>query len=329
MAQKPKTAANRPPEVKYGHERLILLALVLTVVVMSLLSDKFLTFANLSTTTKNFVEPGFISLGMTFVILMGDIDLSVASLTALCAIMTAKVHELTGSTFLALAAVLLVGLLGGIFNGILVGKVRIPAFIATMSTMFVFQGLALGISRGVTISSFPASLQFLAYGDVFGLPVQLILFALASVIFALVLRYSNYGRYIRAIGFSPRCAASSGINVALVKLETFAVSGLMCSIAGLILLARVSTAKATLGAGYDMSAITAVVLGGTAISGGYGTIKGTVMGLVLVGFIRNGFTLARFPSEIATITIGALLLLSIIFSSNAKDWKNILKKERK
>ena len=324
-----RNSMHRPPEIKYGHERLIFALLALMMFILSALSENFFTFANLSSTTKNFVEPGFISLGMTFVILMGDIDLSVGSLTALCTIMMAKVHELTGSTALALLTIAVVGLLGGAVNGLFVGYFKMPAFIATMSTMFVFQGLALGISKGVTISSFPKSLQSLAYGTVFGLPTQFVLFIIAAVIFALVLRFSNYGRYIRVVGFSKRCAGSSGIDVPKVKLATFMISGLMCSFAGLILLARVSTAKATLGAGYDMSAITAVVLGGTSIAGGYGSIKGTVMGLVLVGLIKNGFTLARFPSEIATITVGALLLLSIIFSTNAKGWKNIFNKGRK
>lgn len=317
---------HRRPEVKYGHERLVLIVLIALMIALSCISEHFFTFNNLMSTTKNFVEPGFIALAMTFVILTADIDLSVASLTALCTIIMAKVHELTGSTALALLAVFSVGIIGGIINGLFVGYLKMPAFIATMATMFVYQGLALGISEGVTISSFPASLQFLAYGTVFGLPVQFVIFICVAIIFALILRFTNYGRYLRVIGFNPRCADSSGINVPKVKLITFMISGLMCSFAGLILIARVSTAKATLGAGYDMSAITAVVLGGTSITGGYGTIKGTVLGLILVGVIRNGFTLAHFPSEVATVVVGGLLLLSIIFSSNVKDWKKIFRK---
>lgn len=321
-----RSTLHRPPEVKYDHERLILVLLLLLFVVLSQLSEHFFTFSNLTGMTKNFVEPGMISLAMTFIILLGDIDLSVGSLTALCTIMMAKAHEMTGSTTIALITLLVVGLLGGAITGWFVGYLKIPSFIGSMATMFVYQGLALGISKGVTISSFPSSLQFLAYGTVFGLPTQFVLFIVMAIIFAAVLRYSNYGRYLRVIGFSGRCASSSGINVPRTKLITFMVSGLMCSFAALILLARVSTAKATLGAGYDMSAITAVVLGGTSITGGYGTIKGTVMGLIMIGLIRNGFTLARFPSEIATITVGALLILSIIFSANAKGWKTIFKK---
>lgn len=329
LLSKRENRMHRPPEVKYGHERLILAVLLFMMLFLSMLSDKFFTIANLTNTTKNFVEPGFISLGMTFVILMADIDLSVAGLTALCTIMMAKMHELTGSTALALVVVFGVGLVGGAINGLLVGYLKIPAFIATMSTMFVYQGLALGVSKGVTISSFPQSLQFISYGNICGIPNQFVLFVIIAIIFAIVLKFTNYGRYIRTIGFSSRCATCSGINVPLVKLETFIISGLMCSLAGLVMIARVSTAKATLGAGYDMSAITAVVLGGTSIAGGYGTIKGTVMGLILVGMIKNGFTLARFPSEIATITIGALLLMSIVFSTNAEGWKFILKRREK
>ncbi|MBQ5755742.1 MAG: ABC transporter permease [Erysipelotrichaceae bacterium] len=311
--------AHRPPEIKYGHERLILAVLVLMMIVLSLLSKHFFTFDNLTATTRNIVEPGLIALGMTFVILMADIDLSVGSLAALCTIMMSKVHELTGSTALALLTIFAVGLIGGFINGIFVGYLKIPAFIGTMATMFVYQGLALGISKGVTISSFPKELQFLAYGTVLGFPFQFVLFIVMAIIFAVVLHFTSYGRYIRTIGFNPRCAASTGIDVPKIKLITFMISGLMCSLAALVLLARVSTAKATLGAGYDMTSITAVVLGGTAITGGYGSIKGTVMGLLIIGLLKNGFTLARFPSEIATITIGALLLMSIILSVNAKS----------
>ena len=319
-----KTAI-RPPEVKYAHELLLLGLFAVVFVIMSLISPKFLTVLNLTSMVRNFIEYGLIALAMTFIIISGNIDLSVGSIVALVSVSIAMVNNATGSLGAGLAAGVAVGLACGAVNGLLVGYARVPAFVATLATQFIFHGLALGISHAESITGFPQGFSFIGIGKILGLPTQLWIFLVCAVIFSFVLNKTKFGRYIRAIGFNPESAYYSGINVSRVLLADYLVAGLMSTLAAIVLVSRVASARATFGTGMDTIAITAVVLGGTSIAGGYGSIRGTIVALFLTGIIKNGLTLARVPSEVSTVILGALLLVSIIFSGNAKSWLNIVK----
>lgn len=317
----------KPPERRYLHERIIVVALAGVFVVMSFASDNFLSFQNLTAMTRNFIEPGLLALAMTFIILEGDIDLSVGSTLALTSVVMAMVNEATGNIFLAVGVCVVLGLACGAFNGLLVGYAKLPSFIATLSTMFLYHGIALGVSKAETIGDFPAGMHFIGQGSIAGVPTQLWLFALCAAVLVFVLQRTRHGRYTRVVGFNPSSAEFSGINTAMVRLKNFTLAGFMSALAAIVLVGRVSAAKATLGTGYELDAITTVVLGGTSISGGYGSVTGTVVGIFLVGMIKNGLTLARVPSEVTTIVVGMLLLLSIILSGNANRLAKLFKRE--
>ena len=316
------------PEIQYTQIALVAGLLLVLLIVMSVTIGNFFTATNLSTMVRNFMETALLALPMTFIILTNSIDLSVGGNVAMCAILLIRFYKATGNLPFSIILTLILGTSGGLLNGILVGVQGIPGFIATLSTMFLYEGIALGISEAETLTGLPDSFSFLGNGLILHIPVQLFIFAVAAVIFAFILNRTNYGRYIRVVGFNPECASFSGVNPAKIHLINYTVSGFMAALSSLILVSRISAAKSNAGLGYETDAIIAVVLGGTAISGGYGTIEGTVIGAFLVGVLRNGLTLARVPSEVTTILLGSLLLVSIIFSSNTKRWSTLLKHKK-
>ena len=316
------------PEIQYAQMALVAGLLLCLVFGMSFAIGNFFTGTNLTTMVRNFMETALLALPMTFIILTNSIDLSVGGSVAMCAILLIRFYEATGNLPCSVILTMAIGTIGGVLNGFLVGVQGIPGFIATLSTMFLYEGIALGISEAETLTGLPGSFSFLGNGTILHIPVQLLIFIAAAIVFAFVLNRTSFGRYIRIVGFNPECASFSGISTAKIHLINYTVSGFMASLASLIFVSRISAAKSNAGLGYETDAIIAVVLGGTAISGGYGTIEGTVIGAFLVGVLRNGLTLARVPSEVTTIILGSLLLVSIIFSSNAKNWAERLKHKK-
>lgn len=323
-----QNATVRKPEIRYINVKIVFALLVFSIVLMSLITDNFLSVKNLTNMTRNFMETALLALPMTFIILTNAIDLSVGGTVAMCAIILAKINLATGNLTLAVTLTLLVGALGGALNGYLVGYKRIPSFIVTLATMYLFGGIAQGLSEAETLTGLPESFRMLGNGFFLHMPMQFWIFVFFAILFSFVLRRMRYGRNLRVIGFNPESAEYAGIHVAQTHLINYTVSGLMAALAALIFVSRISAAKSNAGIGYETDAIMAVVLGGTSISGGYGSIEGTIVGIMLVGVIRNGLTLARVSSETTTILLGMLLLLTIIFSENAKAWIKKFKKEK-
>ncbi len=317
----------RPPEIKYTHISIIFGLLIFTCILMSVITDNFFSTKNLTGMTRNFMETALLALPMTFIILTNSIDLSVSGTVAMCAIFLAKINLVTGNIVLAIAITVITGILAGALNGVVVGYIKIPSFIATLATMFMYGGIAQGVSQAETLTGLPKTFYILGSGYFLGLPIQLWIFAVAAILFSFVLRRTEYGRNLRVIGFNPESAVYVGINVAKVHLINYVVSGAMAALAALIFVSRISAAKSNAGVGYETDAIIAVVLGGTSISGGYGTVEGTILGILLVGILRNGLTLARVSSEITTIILGMLLLLTIIISGNTGG--GVIKKHKK
>lgn len=285
--------------------------LFLTFFIMSQISPHFLTVQNLLELPRFSAEVGFIALAMTLVILTGGIDLSVGSIVGLSAVVLGKLHQ--GGIALPLAALvaLLVGLGAGVLNGLLVTRVGIPPLIATLATLAIFRGIALGISQGQAFGHYPEYFFFLGQGYVGPFPVQLFLFGFFALLFAFLLSQTAFGRKIYAIGHNETAVRFMGHDVNRVKLAVYTISGVLSSFAALVLVSRFSTAKADLGQGFELDAITAVVLGGTSISGGVGGIWGTVLGLLVVGAVRNGMTLAFINADIQQMIIGGVLVASV------------------
>lgn len=292
-------------------EAVLLGVLVLTFLVMSRLSPHFLTPQNLLELPRFFAEVGLIALAMTLVILTGGIDLSVGSIVGLSAVVLGVLHQGGIALPLAALAALLVGLGAGLVNGFLVTRVGIPPLITTLATMAVFRGIALGISQGRAFRDYPDYFFFLGQGYVGPFPVQLFLFGALALAFAILLSRTAFGRKVYAIGHNEVAMRFMGHDVDRVKLAVYTLSGTLSGLAALVLVSRFSTAKADLGQGFELDAITAVVLGGTSISGGVGGIWGTVLGLLVVGAVRNGMTLAFINADVQQMIIGGVLVASV------------------
>ena len=297
--------------LKFGINNLVLLiALIVICGIMSFLSPFFLTLGNLLEATRFVAEIGFVALGMTMVIFIGGIDLSVGSVFALTAVLTGWLIASGIPPFISLIAALVFGTTAGGLNGLIISKVNIPPIIVTLSTMAVYRGIAVGISTGHSYR-IPESLYFLGQGDVARVPLQFIILLIFAILLGLMLKFTPLGRALLALGNNEEASRFSGIRVARTKMFAFAISGFLSAFAALVFSSRVISAKADFGVGYELDAITISVLGGASLSGGRINILGTVLGGLIIVMARRGLTMALVPSEVQSILIGAILIISV------------------
>lgn len=292
-------------------EVLLVLVLALEVGVFSKTGANFATVGNLFEILRLSAEIGLLAVAMTPVILTGGIDLSVGSILGLCAVLFGKLWRDAGlSPVLACGATLLFGALAGGLNALLITRLNLPPLIVTLGSFSLFRGLAEALTRGVdNFTNFPASYLFLGQGYFFGVvPAQLPVLVCVSILVWLLVHRTIFGRSFRAIGFSPGGARYAGIPVGRRLALVYLISGTVSALAALIYVARVGQAKADAGTGYELLAITAVVLGGTSIFGGVGSIHGTLLGVLILAVLKVGLTLSDQPSELAGILTGGLLL---------------------
>ncbi|MBI2300027.1 MAG: substrate-binding domain-containing protein, partial [Armatimonadetes bacterium] len=310
------------------HELLLLPFLAVEVVVFAVCGQNFLTATNGFEIVRVSVEVGLLALALTLVIVAGGIDLSVGSTMGLVAVALGWLCLGRGWPIgLAVPAVLLLGALAGGLNGWLVSRLGLPPLIVTLGTWSLYRGLAEGVTHGiVNYTGFPAGFLALGQGYWWGrVPQQLPLFVAVAIGFALLLHATVYGRTLYAVGHSPAGARHAGVPVARRVAASYVLSGLTAALAGVIYVARVGQAKADAGTNYELLAITAVVLGGTSIFGGRGTIGGTLLGLYAIVLLENGLRLAGQPAELAGILTGALLLAAIAAPT---AWRALTSKER-
>ncbi len=293
----------------------LLIALIIAVVIAnSRLSPFFLNVANLSRTSSAFMEMGLMMLPMVFIIITGNIDLSVASNMGMSASLMGLLWNMGTNIWLAALAGLALGTLGGLLNGFLVGKVKIPSLVVTLGTYAFFRGLAYGFLGDQAATDYPPAFTFLGQGHVFGniIPFSVALFVVIATIFGLVLHKTTFGRYLFAIGFNEKACTYSGIPVARIRMINYTVSGFMSALAGLILAARFGSTRPDIGTGLELSVITAAVLGGVDINGGIGSMVGAVLSLTLIGLMSFGMGLLNIQGQVQGIVIGLLLILSIL-----------------
>lgn len=298
------------------HETILALLSVLALVVLAGQSDKFFTLDNLLNQGRLMTEVGLIAVIMTFVIITGGIDLSVGSILGLVAILIGVFWKNLGLPLpLAMGLGLLVGTLAGLANGLIITRFKVPPLIATLGTLALYRGIAEGISEARSVRGYPDWFFVIGQGQLLGVPVQLWILGLVTLIAAIVLGLTVWGRSIYATGYNETAARFSGIQVDRIKLAVYASSGFAAALAAVIFVSRVSTTRSDMGTGVELDAITAVVLGGTSIFGGRGTIVGTVLGLVLIQALKNGLSLAGVKSDGTIVLIGAVLILTILISN--------------
>lgn len=298
------------------HETALVILVMLALAVLSTRSNRFFTVENLLNQGRLMTEVGLIALAMTFVIVTGGIDLSVGSTVGMAAICLGVLWKNVGIPLpAAIAAALLIGTVGGLFNGLIITRFRVPPLIATLATLALYRGVAEGISQARSVRGYPDWFTVLGQGDILAVPAQLWLLLFGVVIAAFILGLTTFGRTTYAIGSNEVAAQFSGLAVDRTKLAIYAGSGFMAALAGVILVARVSTTRSDMGSGYELTAITAVVLGGTSIFGGRGTIVGTVLGLVLMQALNNGLSLAGVKGDGTIVAIGVILILAVLLAN--------------
>ena len=296
------------------NERILLLALAAEVALFAAIAPNFATLGNFFEVSRLSVELGLLAIALTPILITGGIDLSVGAMMGLAAVLFGMAWRDWGLPIPAAAAVsLLAGCAGGAVNGVLVARLTIPPLIVTLGTLSLFRGISEGITHAaVNYTGFPAGFLQLGQGYLWGVvPAQLSIIALVFAAYVVLLHRSVIGRALYAIGFSPGGARYAGIPVGRRIFLVYFLSGLVSSVAGIIYVAHLGQARSDAGSGYELDAITAVVLGGTSVFGGRGTLGGTLLGLFALAVLRNGLRLAALPSELAGVLTGALLLATI------------------
>ena len=295
-----------------------LIALVLLVVVIGVISPEFRTLSNFLSLLRQSSINGFIAFGMTCVILTGGIDLSVGSVLALSTALCAGFITNGVPVGLAMVLALIIGTALGAVSGLLVTKGRLQPFIATLITMTVYRGATMIFMDGKPISNLGDSftLKVVGKGNFYHIPIPAITFVVMFLIFMFVLEKTTFGRRVYATGSNEQSAKLAGINVNRTKLITYAISGCMSALSGLILLSRLSSAQPTLGSGYELDAIAAVALGGTSMSGGRGRVWGTFVGILIIAVLNNGLNILGVSSYYQDVVKGIVILIAVLSDRN-------------
>ena len=290
------------------------IALILLVAVISIISPEFRTVKNFLSLLRQSSINGLIAFGMTCVILTGGIDLSVGSVLALTTAICASLIANGTPVAIAMIVALVLGVLFGIISGIFVTKGRLQPFIATLITMTVFRGLTMIFMDGKPISNLGDSylLKFVGKGLILNIPFPVIMFILIFIGFMFILERTTFGRKVYATGSNEKSAKLAGINIDRTKIATYAISGLMAAMAGLILLSRLGSAQPTLGDGYELDAIAAVALGGVSMNGGRGRIWGTFVGVLIIAVLNNGLNILGVSSYYQDVVKGLVILIAVL-----------------
>lgn len=296
----------------HGREFGTLVGLLALCAALWIATPHFATVSNLVNVVEQSAIIGIIAVGMTFVILTGGIDLSVGSIVALSGVALGTAYEADFPIAAAAAIGLAVGLTCGLVNGALITLGRLPPFIATLGMMSVARGSALMLSDGRPISGYPASFRTLATGDVFGIPIPVIVMLAIYAIAHFILTRTLLGRYTYAIGGNEEAAALSGINVRAYKATAYGIAGLLSAVTSLLLVARLNSAQPIAGIMYELDAIAAVVIGGTSLLGGSGSVIGTLIGALIMGVLRNGLNLMGVSSYLQQVAIGTVIIVAVL-----------------
>ncbi|MCX5497064.1 ABC transporter permease [Kaistia dalseonensis] len=309
-----------------------LIFLIVLMAVFAVMEPRFLSSINLFNVMRQVSITGLLAIGMTFVILTAGIDLSVGSLLAFAGLVAAAVAKgglqdrftvgeggVGYGWELAALAAIMVGVLGGLLQGLAITRLKVPPFVVTLGGMSVFRGAALLFAAGGPISGFQPDFTWWGQGKIGPVPVPVIIFLGAAVLAHIALRYMRYGRQVYAVGGNPEAARLSGLNVNRVICSVYVIMGFFAGLGAFVLSARLNSAEAVAGTGYELTVIASVVIGGTSLFGGVGSIFGTVIGSFLIGVLLNGLVLMNVSSYIQQIIIGVIIVLAVAFDTFAKS----------
>lgn len=300
-----------------------IIALLLMCIALSLLSDRFLTADNGWNVMRQISVNMIISVGMTLVILTGGIDLSVGSILALAGAVTAfllkngaeftSLNLYFGFTLMgALVGGTLVGILLGFFNGFTITRFKVPPFVATLAMLTIARGLTMLLTGGFPITGFSSQMAFIGTGWCLGIPMPVWISAVVVVLAVVLTNQTRLGRHIYAIGGNETAAELSGLKISKIKMTVYSIAGALAAVGGIIVTSRLDSAQPNAGIGFELDSIAAVVIGGTSLSGGKGTIMGTVQGALIIGILNNGLVLLNVSPFWQQIIKGVVILLAVV-----------------
>lgn len=310
-----------PVSVRVGRfmaEYGVLVVLVVLVLAMSIATPHFLSPANFVNVLRQVSINAIIACGMTAVIITAGIDLSVGSLVAMASCLGMITIGGTGSDALGVATVITVGAMAGGFNGALIAWARVPPFIMTLSALTIFSGIALISTGGAPIIRFEGYFRWFGQGMVYGVPVPVLIMAVVALVMHIVLSRTAFGASVYAVGGNEEAARLSGIDVRRVKFLVYVICGLLTGLAAAVLMGRLSSAQPNMGQGFELDAIAAVVLGGTSLMGGRGTIWGTLVGALVIGILNNGFNLLSVDPYFQLVAKGAIILIAVLIDTRLR-----------
>ncbi|MCI6766808.1 ABC transporter permease [Porcincola intestinalis] len=292
--------------------------LVLEVIIFSIMSKTFLTTSNIINVLRQVSITGISSVGMFMIILLGDIDLSVGSMYAFIGVLCAMIFKSTGTTVLTVLAALVLGMVIGLFNGVITARFRIPAFITTLATMSMCRGFAYILTGGSPIGVTSPKFTILGTGYIFNtIPLPVIFMIIVLLCGSFLVRKTRFGRYIYSCGGNAQAAQWSGINVDMVKIVVYLIAGLLNGFAAIILAGRLGGGLPATGEGSEMDVITAVVLGGTSMSGGKGKLWGVMLGVLIIGVLTNGLTMINVSTYWQKVIKGLIILVAVIMDNQS------------
>jgi ribose/xylose/arabinose/galactoside ABC-type transport system permease subunit len=290
--------------------------LLLLIVIMSIANERFFQVANMINIIRQTAILGVVAMGMTLVILTAGIDLSVGSLMAVSAcIMGVAATEFGIHPVPAVLLGLVAGTLMGVLNGIIITKGQIQPFIATLGMMVAARGIVLLITGGLAVRNIPESMLYIGSRFLGRVPYSAFLFAAVAIIAWVLLNKTTLGRNVMAVGGNAEASRTSGIRVDRTKIVVYGLCGFFCAIAGFLYMGRVNSVPPLMASGMELQAITAVALGGTSLAGGYGSVVGTVIGVLTIGVLNNGLNLMNVPAALQQVILGTMIIAVVILDS--------------
>jgi len=310
---------NKVKKVKFNFKDYgIILGFLVLCLVISIATPDFLVSKNILNILRQSSIIGIIATGMTFVIISGNFDLSVGATAAFSGAIAASLLNAGQNILVAIIVPLIVGSLIGMVNGVLASIINIPSLIATMGMVAIIRGAILLYTGGYPISTNNNTFSIIGNGYLFGIPIPVIIFFSGIIIAYIILMKTRFGRRVYSIGGNPQASRLSGINVDFYKISVFVLNGFMAALAGIVLCSRLSIATPVAGEGYDLDSIAAVVIGGTSVLGGEGNVLRTVIGVLLLSVISNGFNLLGVNIYFQYIFRGLIILAAVGFSSYSR-----------
>lgn len=295
-----------------------LIGLLILCIVISIITPRFLSYGNIKNVLTQVSVNAVIAIGMSFVILTGGIDLSVGSILAVSAAAAASIMKSTGNVYLAIFVALAIGCVIGLINGVLVSKGKIQAFIVTLATMTIFRGITYVYTNGTPISGLGQNFSGIGNKMILGLPIPVVIMVIVFGIAFYILSQTRYGRYLYALGGNEDSARLSGINTDKIKTLVYVICGATAALSGIIVTSRIGSASPNAGVGFELDAIAAVVVGGTSLSGGEGSVVGTIIGALIIGVLSNGLNLVNVSPFYQAIVKGLVILLAVMIKRNDK-----------